>query len=165
MKLAAADFVVDHGPAWLLADNAPWWLLTHYPESNDVFTWLDGALIVVYMALVTLVLSVSTFGLLRLAARVLPGAPRAQTWRLTYALIPLAGLGVFLGLSSLTVALAKSEGMRLAFVPAARALAWRMLAKASSRSRRIAAFAACCLAIAIIVAAWALLFFVWGAGK
>jgi len=177
MKLAAAGFVVDHGPAWLLADDAPWWLLTNYPENNDVFTWLDGALIVIYIALVTLVLSVSTFALLGLAARLLPGTARAQTWRLSYALIPLAGLGVFLGLSSLTVALAKSEGIGLAFVPAARAivlalgaswsawLAWRMLASARSRSRRIAAFAACCLAIAIIVAAWTLLFFVWGAGK
>jgi polyferredoxin len=45
LRAAAIDFVVDHGPAWLLADNAPWWLLTNYPEARDVFTWLDGALI------------------------------------------------------------------------------------------------------------------------
>ena len=48
-QLAAVGFVVDHGPAWLLADNAPWWLLTNYPEAHDVFTWLDGALIVGYI--------------------------------------------------------------------------------------------------------------------
>jgi hypothetical protein len=32
LRSAAIGFIVDHGPAWLLADNAPWWLLTNYPE-------------------------------------------------------------------------------------------------------------------------------------
>ena len=45
LRTALANHVLEHGPAWLLADNAPWWLLTHYPDAHDVFTWLDGALI------------------------------------------------------------------------------------------------------------------------
>ncbi|MCC6193840.1 MAG: 4Fe-4S binding protein [Burkholderiales bacterium] len=176
-KLVAAGFVVDHGPAWLLSDRAPWWVLTHYPEVNDVFTWLDGALIVAYIACVALVLSASVFALLWLAARAWP-APRArQVWRLSHALIPLAGLGVFLGLSSLTVSLAKAEGLWLAWVPAARAgllalgagwsgyLFWRMLEAAGSTARRAGAWLACCGAVAAIVASWSILFFVWAPVK
>ena len=29
-----AGFIVDHGPAWLSQTNAPWWLLTHYPDGQ-----------------------------------------------------------------------------------------------------------------------------------
>jgi hypothetical protein len=98
-------------------------------------------------------------------------------WRLANALIPLAGLGVFLGLSSLTVSLAKAEGAWLGWVPSARAtllalgafwsayLFWRMLACAQSPARRTMAFLASCGAIAVVVAAWAMLFFVWAPVK
>ena len=103
-------------------------------------------------------------------------ASTAQVWRLSYALIPLAGLGVFAGLSSLSVTLARAEGLSLGFVPAARALvlavgaiwslwlAWRMLAPAPSLARRLGAVACIALAVASIVAAWSLLFFGWSAG-
>ncbi|MBI5783030.1 MAG: 4Fe-4S binding protein, partial [Gammaproteobacteria bacterium] len=40
LKQAIAAWLVAHDSYALLADNAPWWLLTHYPEANDVFTWL-----------------------------------------------------------------------------------------------------------------------------
>jgi hypothetical protein len=172
-KLFATELVVDHGPAWLLSDSAPWWLLTHYPEVNDVFTWLDGMLVVAYIAAVASVLSVVIFAWLGVAALAAPGARVRNVWRLTHALIPLAGLGVFLGLSSLTVTLAKAEGIGLAWVPWVRAmllaagagwsayLFWRMLSVVPSLSRRLAAWMACCGSIAVIVAAWAVLFVAW----
>lgn len=176
-KLHATELIVDHGPAWLLSDTAPWWLMTHYPEANDVFTWLDGALIVAYIASVALVLSVATFSLLYAAALASPMPRARRVWRLAHALIPLAGLGVFLGLSSLTVTLAKAEGLSLGWVPWARGvllcagagwsayLFWRMLATVPSIVRRCAAFVACIGAIAITVAAWAVLFYVWSPVK
>ncbi|RBH40847.1 hypothetical protein C3F00_041280, partial [Pseudomonas sp. MWU13-2860] len=43
MKQAAAEWLVDRDILWLLDTEAPWWLLTHYPQHNDVFSWLDGA--------------------------------------------------------------------------------------------------------------------------
>ena len=85
-------------------------------------------------------------------------------------MIPLAGLGVFLGLSGLTVSLAKAEGVALGWLPLARAailafacawsirLAWRMLADVSTTARRVAAFVA---AVAAVVFAWGILFFGW----
>ena len=176
-KLQATELIVDHGPAWLLSDTAPWWLMTHYPEANDVFTWLDGALIVAYIATVALALSVATFALLYAAALASPTPRARRVWRLAHALIPLAGLGVFLGLSSLTVTLAKAEGLSLGWVPWVRGallcagagwsayLFWRMLATVPSIARRCAAFAACIGTIAITVAAWAVLFYIWSPVK
>ena len=172
-KLIATELVVDHGPAWLLSDSAPWWLMTHYPEVNDVFTWLDGLLIVGYIAAVAVALSAAIFALLGVAAIATPGARARNVWRLTHALIPLAGLGVFLGLSSLTVTLAKAEGAWLGWVPWVRAvllvvgaswsayLFWRLLSFMPMAPRRVAAWIACCGTIAVIVAAWAVLFVAW----
>jgi polyferredoxin len=48
-KLAAAEWLVDHDHFALLDNDVPWWLLTHYPEASDLFTWLDGALILAYL--------------------------------------------------------------------------------------------------------------------
>jgi polyferredoxin len=173
LKLAAAGLVIDHGPQWLLADNAPWWLLTHYPETNDVFTWLDGALIVAYIAGTAAVIAAVVWGALLVAARVAYRSARvAQAVRLAYALIPLAGLGVFLGLSSLTVSLARNEGVATGAMPALRALvlatgalwslrlAWLQL-RDRAPAARVAATAAFAIAVAAIVGAWSLLFFRW----
>ncbi len=194
LKLAAADFVLDHGMGWMLASNAPWWLLTHYPEANDVFTWLDGVLIVGYIGATAAVVGGVVWLALLAASRpvLLAGMPEAapagpdaarrasgersitaRAVRLSYALIPIAGLGVFLGLSSLTVTLAKAEGIGMGFVPAARAavlaigvlwslrLAWLQLADAGPLPRRCVAIAAFAVALAAVAGAWALLFFRW----
>lgn len=172
-KLAAAAFVVDHGPAWLLSDDAPWWLLTHYPDANDVFTWLDGLAIVGYIVATAAVLSSLVWGSLAIAARACRAPVVARASRLAYALVPLAGLGVFLGLTSLTVSLAKAEGFPLGAVPALRALvlaagaawslrlAWLQLGDAPDRAARVRAFAAFACAVAAVVAAWSILFFRW----
>ena len=148
MKLAAAGYVIDHGPQWLLADNAPWWLLTHYPDANDVFTWLDGALIISYIVATAAVVSGAVALALWTAVQSYRGERAAHWNRLTYALIPLAGFGVFLGLTSLTVSLARAEGLSLTLVPWLRAiilavgaawslqLAWRQLADVDGLCRR-----------------------------
>src|SRR6185312_12050999 len=119
LRTAVANYVLEHGPAWLLADNAPWWLLTHYPDAHDVFTWLDGALIIGWIvgtasilgAFVTICLALASF-------------PAHGMWRractLSYALAPLAGIGLFVGLSALTVGLAKGEGLQVHALPTLR---------------------------------------------
>jgi polyferredoxin len=42
MKNTLASWLVEHDTFWPLQDDAPWWLLTHYPAAHDLFTWLDG---------------------------------------------------------------------------------------------------------------------------
>jgi polyferredoxin len=175
-KLAAASLIVAHGPMWLVEGTAPWWLLTNYPEANEVFTWLDGALIAAYIGAAALVLSAGVFLALALAARALPSTGAHQVYRLSYALIPLAGLGVFLGLTSLTATLARGEGVSLDGLTFVRAavlalgsawslwLAWRMLASAVTSTRRVAGLAAFALAVALVVFAWGMLFFGWTPG-
>jgi len=135
----AATWLIDHDIYWPLADNAPWWILTNYPERNDVLTWLDGALLLAYIGATALVWGGITLALTALATRL------AGTWKtqrmhhLAQAMIPLAGIGVFLGLSAITVSLLRGEGIflpwinqaRLALLAAANGwslwLAWRIL--------------------------------------
>jgi len=173
LKLASVDYVVEHGPAWLLRSDAPWWLLTNYPDAGEVFTWLDGALIVVYICTTALVMGAFLLSTLWLAALSLPGPRKPNVFRLSYALTPLAGLTVFLGLWSLTTALAKVEGLALHWVPAVRVvtlatgaawslwLAWRQLGAATSRSARWTGLSAFAMGVGAAVAAWSVLFFRW----
>ncbi len=171
-KQAAAEWLVEHETFWPLADNAPWWLLTHYPSHHDVFTWLDGALIVGYMLTVALLLGSWVLLWLAVAATTQPGRWWRNTARLGYALTPLAGGGVFLGLSALTVSLLRVEGIQPGWLPQARGallagmvgwslwLAWRQLAPAG-RVRAATALLLMLPGLAAVVWQWALLFFYW----
>jgi hypothetical protein len=164
LRTALASGVLDHGPAWLLADNAPWWLLTHYPDAHDVFAWLDGALIVGWIVGTALVLG--GFITVCLALASLPVRGIRHAYALSYALTPLAGIGLFVGLSALTVGLAKGEGVQVHALPMLRCTllglgaAWSLrLGYAQLRSRaagsRLAfAFAAFALGVAAVLVAW-----------
>jgi len=171
LRAAAIDFFVDHGPAWILADNAPWWILTNYPEAHDVFTWLDGGLILVWiLGTAVLVGGWVSFWLL-VAARGLrnaqPASLLAAALALSYTLIPLAGAGLFVGLSALPATLAHGEGFRIAWLPYPRIillvaagmwslyLARRRLETRAAGPKRAGALAAMALAIGGVLAAWA----------
>ena len=171
-KQAAAEWLIEHDILWPLADNAPWWLLTHYPDKNDVFSWLDGAAICAYIVGVALLLGSWVLLWLAAAAGTQPGRLRANTIRLGYALTPLAGCGVFLGLSALTVSMLKTEGLVLHWLPQARmallglAAAWtvwlagRQLWPAGA-GRALAGTLLLLPGVAGVIWAWSLLFFIW----
>lgn len=173
VKQKLAEWLVTNNSFALLQDNAPWWLLTHYPEANDVFTWLDGLLILAYIGAAALLLGGWISLWLRLAAVCLPGNRTQTAHRLAYALVPLAGAGLFLGLSSLTVTLVKAEGIALPWLPYARgtllavsiagslALAHRQLTGTVPPLRRGVAVAAFAVAMVPVVVAWVALFFLW----
>ncbi len=119
IKTALADWLIAQDSWALLQDNAPWWLLTHYPAAHDVFTWLDGVCILGFVLGGGGALGLAVWAALWLAARV--QRDPALTWqRLSLALVPMAGVGVFLGLSMLTLTHLKAEGVMLAWVPAVR---------------------------------------------
>ncbi|PTU66762.1 hypothetical protein DB032_18425 [Chromobacterium sp. Panama] len=173
MKQAAAEWLVDRDILWPLDTEAPWWLLTHYPQHNDVFSWLDGAALISYVLITALALGSGL--LLCLAASVRIAGP----WRLqrlhhlAQSLIPLAGCGVFLGLSALTVTLLKAEGVpmfwandaRLALLAGANLwslwLGRAILARWSSGWRQALALLPLLAALALVDAAWGFMFWWW----
>ena len=173
MKQTIAEWLIERDSFWMLNDNAPWWLLTHYPETNDVFTWLDGAGILLYIGAMALGIGSLLLGGLWLAGRLLRHEARIP-WRLGYALTPLAGLSVFLGLSALTLSMLKAEHITLIGIPEIRALLlaaaylwsasllWRQLGTGKEDiGRRIGAWAVIMLSALPIGASWVMMFYVW----
>ena len=170
-RAAAVELIVEHGPAWLLADDAPWWILTNYPQAHDVFTWLDGALIVGWIVGTAVLVGGWVSVWLVAAARGMRTSREdsvlARVYALSYTLIPLAGAGLFVGLSALPAALAHGEGVRLAWLPHLRIallvasaawsfyLAHRQLQERAGTSRRAGALIPMGLAIGGVLAAWA----------
>ena len=173
IKLTVAEWLVDREHFALLADNAPWWLLTHYPEANDVFTWLDGGLILAYLLLGGGLLG----ALLLLGPWLAARAIRAVThsWqRFALALAPMAAASVILGLSMLTVSHLKAEGFWLGWLPYFRslllasgglgsvALAFMLIARSTaSMPRKAIAGVSMLWPVALMCAIWSLVFFVW----
>ncbi|MBI5786778.1 MAG: 4Fe-4S binding protein [Rhodocyclales bacterium] len=170
MKQAAAEWLIDHNVQWLLGDSPAWWLLTRYPGENDVFTWLDGAAILAWIFGAALVLGGTALLANALAARLIG----ADWRRLALGLTPLAGIGLFLGLSMMTATHLRAEGATLTWLPGLRAallslaVAWSAwlgfgLVKVSrgGTPRKVAAFAISLVPIALIAASWWLVFFVW----
>ncbi|MBI3143731.1 MAG: 4Fe-4S binding protein [Pseudogulbenkiania sp.] len=116
LKQMAADWLIERDIWWPFENNAPWWLLTHYPELNDSFSWLDGTMLLAYVFATALAMGTVITVLLALATRLAGPWQRQRFHHLTQALIPLAGCGVFLGLSALTVTLIKNEGLPVFWV-------------------------------------------------
>lgn len=168
-----AEWLVDHGHVWLLGATLPWWLLTNYPAQNDVMTLLDGVVLLSYVAATALVLGTALSLLVALAARILGPWSGARFHHLVQSLIPLAGCGVFLGLSALTVGFLRGEGIDPPYLAEVRALllagasawairlAWRIAGRTAGGLRRCAATGAVAAASLVACTAWGLLFFVW----
>ncbi|HJV53746.1 MAG TPA: 4Fe-4S binding protein [Noviherbaspirillum sp.] len=169
MKTMAAEWLVERDAFLLLQDNAPWWLLTHYPQANDVFTWLDGLCILAYILGGGFALGAMVLVCIWLSARL---ARRAElSWRrLALGLIPVAGAGIFLGLSMLTLSHLKAERLGLEWVPPLRImllaagcslsgwLGWRLIAPGLAM-RRLLALAAYLLPVGLIAMLWEAAFF------
>lgn len=173
LKQAAAQWLVAHGHDALLGDDLPWWLLTHYPEAGDVFNGLDGLAILAYLAASTMALGGSTWLALRMAARVC-GAARLRWHTLAAAFIPMAGTGLFLGLSMMTLTQLRPEGIGFTWVGPLRALllgggiAWSawlgagLLANTgASLPRRTLAWLLLAMPLAAIGMSWGLVFYRW----
>ena len=172
-KLAVAEWLVEHEQFALLDNDVPWWLLTHYPEANDLFTWLDGALILAYLLgggfLLGSLLLVGPV----IASRLLRH-PQLNWQRLAIALAPLAAASVILGLSMLTVSHLKAEHVWLGWLPAFRVgllllgsvgslwLAQALIRRSTvNRSRKWLAGILMTTPAGLISGVWSLVFFIW----
>lgn len=191
IKQASATWLVDHDIYWPLAQNAPWFILTHYPDVNDSFTWLDGAGILVFIMGAALCVGGPIYVALWLADRLLPladkpvlpraaarhkefGLGRDSLHKLAQGLIPAGGAGVFLGLSATTLTLLQHEGVPIGWATVVRftllglallwslRLVWRLTGLRSSRIW-LRAWATSIVALGLIpfCASWVLFFVVW----
>ncbi|WP_066456510.1 4Fe-4S binding protein [Castellaniella caeni] len=189
LKQAIATWLVNRDVYWPLADNAPWFILTHYPEVNDSFSWLDGSVILLFIFGAAVVVGGAVFAGLCLADRLLPVVARPGVrdaagqllrsrlegvHKLAQGLIPAAGAGVFLGLSATTLTLLQHEGLPtgwanpVRFVLLTLALGWSLrfqwrLAGLRTRQplRRLAATTAVALGLLPFCWAWVLFFVLW----
>ncbi|VVQ17409.1 hypothetical protein PS914_06010 [Pseudomonas fluorescens] len=172
LKQTLAQWLVEHDQLWALQDNAPWWILTHYPQLNDSFSWLDGFSILAYLGSSAMLLGMALLILLRLTARL--AGDRALYRPLALTLTPLGGAGLFLGLSATTVKLLRYEGLPMEWVQPARAcllvaamgwgllLGWKRLSREGpSLVRRGSAIACLLLAEGMVGFGWWLQFWGW----
>lgn len=190
IKQALAEWLVNRDVYWPLMANAPWFLLTHYPDVNDSFSWLDGSVILMFIAAAAVCVGGPIFLGLWLADRLLPDWQRPGVLdasghvlrsrlegvhKLAQGLIPAAGVGVFLGLSATTLTLLQHEGLStvgwanaLRFTLLGLALAWSLRFEwrlAGLRCHRIpvrmGAVALIILGLVPFCGAWVLFFVVW----
>ncbi|OZI74227.1 4Fe-4S binding protein [Bordetella genomosp. 12] len=177
-KQWAATWLIEHDVTWPLIDNAPWFILTHYPEVNDSFSWLDGLGILVFVGGAVLCVGGAAFLGLWLADRISslaqPQSRLAGVHKLAQSLIPSAGIGVFLGLSATTVTLLQHEGVRTGWVAPLRftlltlavlwslRLAWRVLGQRPvGLVRRALSWLLVGAGLAPFCLAWWLFFVAW----
>jgi polyferredoxin len=176
-KQAAAEWLVARDIFWPLGDSPAWWLLTRYPEAGDVFTWLDGAAILAWICIYSIVLG----GLAWLAVRAAAQLAGIDWRRLALGLLPLAGIGLFLGLSMMSATHLRAEGIALDWLTPLRAallavalgwsawLGWQLVkvpngthrAGAGATAARAIAMLLWLLPLAAVGASWWLTFFVW----
>ncbi|WP_091910921.1 4Fe-4S binding protein [Chitinasiproducens palmae] len=173
IKQAIATWLIDRDIMWPLADNAPWFVFTHYPEHNDVFTWLDGGLVISYMLATAAVYGTALLLALSAGTRVLGQWRTVRLHHLAQTLIPTAGCGVFLGLSATTLSILRPEGLWLGWAPVLRLglltvanlwslwLAWQASGRYAPGTRRLGGTLAVALALAIADSAWWLMFWHW----
>ncbi|MFO1175141.1 MAG: 4Fe-4S binding protein [Paracoccaceae bacterium] len=173
LKLWLADRLVNAGVLWPLEARMPWWVLTDYPDRNDVMTLLDGVAMLGFIGGTAVAMTLALGLPLALAARIGGTGLWSRLHHLALGLLPLAAAGVILGLSAQTVTLLRADGFRLLWVPEARlavlALAagwslllfWQVAGRHVAGVRRAAMSAAASLSIAVALVPWHLLFQVW----
>jgi polyferredoxin len=171
-KQMVAAWLIDHGILWPITAQAPWWVLTNYPEQNDIMTPLDGMVLASYLLIAALAIGGMASLCLAASARILGGLDwRPRFHHLAQSLIPVAGCGVFLGLFGLTTTMLHAEGFALPFVASARAmlmaaaalwsivLGWRICGLyAPDRYARWAAIVPMAAAASMGAASWAATF-------
>jgi hypothetical protein len=174
IKTALATWLIDRDIMWPFETNTPWFLFTNYPAQSDVFSWLDGALVIAYIVVTGVFLGTALTLLFALGNRALGAWRTSRFNHLVQSIIPLAGCGVFLGLSATTVSLLRGERWPVFWANDVRAfmligatlwsiwLAWNVTGRHTGAvSRRLLAMIPVLTALALVDYAWLLMFWIW----
>ncbi len=159
-----AGWLTTQGVMWPLQDPGHWWLLANYPRTGDVFSWLDGAMVIAYIGAEALVIGGWVVAWMRLAE----AATGIVRERFVEVLIPFAGVSVFVGLSFLTtsglagdrIPLPWADAMRMLLLAAAAIWSAVLALRLAPRGRGVAA-AATLIAAALPLAAWTVQCYLW----
>lgn len=172
-KQFLAGYFIENEVWWILQTNAPWFLLTNYPANNDVFSWLDGLCLITYILATALVLGTAILLCLMAAVRMAGPFSWQRLHHLAQSFIPLAGAGVFLGLSATTLSLVRHEGistwwasdLRLGLLVVSNLavvyLAVRIICQWTAGWRQLPAMALVLGGLAWVNAAWGFMFWWW----
>jgi polyferredoxin len=174
LKMTWATWLVEHEYYRLLDTDAPWWLLTHYPQVNDAFTWLDGILVLTYLLVGGVLLGALLIIAPILAARLLRH-PQLDWKRFALTLTPLGAVSVVLGLTMTTATQLRGEHLLLLWLPHLRlallgiggsASLWLVFGLIRQTAnvhllRRSSAFLAMILPVALMTGLWGMAFFAW----
>ncbi len=160
----AAGWLVAHQMPWLFHSPGHWWILTDYPQTNDVFTWFYGGMLLIYVLMEALLLGGWTIAWMRFV-----GVATGRAWQaFACVLVPFAGTSLFVGSSLVTTAQLAHDNVTLPWVSEigmallvlaaiwGTVLAWR-----TSPRRPFAAATGTLMAFALPLAAWAIQFFIW----
>ncbi|MBC7488735.1 MAG: 4Fe-4S binding protein [Glaciimonas sp.] len=174
IKQAIATWLIGHDIIWPFATNAPWWIFTNYPAQSDVFNWLDGGLVVAYILFTGVVMGTALSLLFALSTWLLGNWNRSRFNHLVQSMIPLAGCGVFVGLSATTVSLLRGEHFPVFWANDFRAillvgtslwslwLAWCVTGRYTSAPIwRLLSMIPVITALSLVNFAWLLIFWVW----
>ncbi|MFD1261094.1 4Fe-4S binding protein [Entomomonas asaccharolytica] len=172
-KQTIAEWLVMHDIFWPLNQNTPWWLFTHYPENNDAFNWVDGFCVVAYIVGHGIGLGAVFSLIMHLASKI---ANKGKTFytHICLALIPIGGVGLFLGLTATTVKLVRQNGFAITWVQDMRllllvgalvwslVLAWKVLNRQQVFGFKRLAVLICFSSIcAFVLYNWYLMFWGW----
>jgi polyferredoxin len=171
LKQVLAEWLVNHDLTWVLEPIAPWWILTNYPDQNDMLSPLDGVVLLTDIFGAALVLGGFVMLCLAAATGALGSWSTKRLHHLAQGLVPIAGCGVFLGLSSLTVTMLRAEGLALDIVSPLRMLlltgagiwslwlGWQITQRyTTSVMRHLVAMVPLTLAVLAACVSWATLF-------
>jgi polyferredoxin len=171
IKQLLAEWLVNHNLTWPLEPIAPWWILTNYPDQNDMLSPLDGVVLLIDIFGAAAVLGGFVMLCLVSATRALGLWSSGRLHHLAQCLVPIAACGVFLGLSALTVTMLRGEGVALNFVGSLRAalllgaaiwslwLGWQISTLyTTSTVRRSMAMGSLILAVIVTSVCWVTLF-------
>lgn len=176
MRDIIESWFLAHNIMWVFNTNAPWWIFTNYPDQDDVFTWIFGFELIVYILGMGFIIGSISLGLLSLATIITNRKYKVEVFNhLSLALTPLGAASVFVGLFALTVTLLeKYANQGFTWIPYLKAvilalatfwsiyLAYRIIRQyTTSIIRRISGLLITMLVFAMINYSWLLVLHIW----